>query len=457
MYAQMGKVMHKYTYILRNYHAIKESEIKLDGITVLSGINGCGKSTLSRWLYYLINGAKSFDNLLFEIYKEKIRNLVKRMQMACMDLYRFRRSGNDNLKGYLEKIDESDDILSNIKINSKDQIALSQELFLQALNATSQFLTDMLTGDIPETRKNRILNYMDIHIENADIHQAVASFTEQNKRMVNKLTVDLYHDIEDRPTKIFYEALKQHFNISENQPLCIQIKEDDVNIIENDHVANIFGIQRAIYIDTPMAIAENSTENIFWSALREMMISDKSDRILSFEEKKFLMRIRELLGGETVLRESTYWDTKDLRYISNDRKIDIFLKDAATGFKTFSYLQRLLENGYLNDETLLMIDEPEAHLHPQWIVEFARLLVLFNKKLGLRIMLASHNPDMVAAIHDIANKEGILENTNFYVAETASQDSHQYVYKDLKHEIGEIFESFNIAIENISRYGRVDL
>ena len=52
--------MSKYKYTLRDYHAIKEAEIKLDGITVLSGINGCGKSTLSRWLFYLVNGSAGF-------------------------------------------------------------------------------------------------------------------------------------------------------------------------------------------------------------------------------------------------------------------------------------------------------------------------------------------------------------------------------------------------------------
>lgn len=111
----------------------------------------------------------------------------------------------------------------------------------------------------------------------------------------------------------------------------------------------------------------------------------------------------------------------------------------------------------MNDETLLMIDEPEAHLHPQWIVEFARLLVLLNKELGLKIIIASHNPDMVAAIHDIANKEGVLENTNFYVAQPENSESHQYIFKALGHEVEEIFESFNIALDNIGRYGRVDL
>ena len=78
--------MNRYTYILRDYHYIKEAVIKLDGITVLSGIYGCGKSTLSRWLYYLVNGMKEFDNFLYADYKEKIVHIINRMRFACADL-----------------------------------------------------------------------------------------------------------------------------------------------------------------------------------------------------------------------------------------------------------------------------------------------------------------------------------------------------------------------------------
>lgn len=80
--------MSKYKYTVHDYHAIKEAEIKIDGITVLSGINECGKSTLSRWLYYLVNGAKEFNNFLYAYYKEKISHIINRMQFACMDLNR---------------------------------------------------------------------------------------------------------------------------------------------------------------------------------------------------------------------------------------------------------------------------------------------------------------------------------------------------------------------------------
>lgn len=38
--------MSNYRYTLSDYHAIKEADITINGITVLAGENGCGKSTL---------------------------------------------------------------------------------------------------------------------------------------------------------------------------------------------------------------------------------------------------------------------------------------------------------------------------------------------------------------------------------------------------------------------------
>ena len=100
----------------------------------------------------------------------------------------------------------------------------------------------------------------------------------------------------------------------------------------------------------------------------------------------------------------------------------------------------------------MIIDEPEAHLHPQWIVEFAKILVLIHKTLGTKIMLASHNPDMVSAIRYIAKKESILDDTCFYLAQDENEDGY-YSYKWLGTEIEEIFSSFNIALDRINEYG----
>ena len=37
---------------IKDYKAVKSAEIGLNGITLISGVNGAGKSSISRLLYY---------------------------------------------------------------------------------------------------------------------------------------------------------------------------------------------------------------------------------------------------------------------------------------------------------------------------------------------------------------------------------------------------------------------
>ena len=397
--------MSKYNFKIADYHAIREADIEINGITVLSGINGCGKSTLSRWLYYLVNGANQFDNFLFDDYKNKLRSLVNRMQFACRDLVRFRHI-NNQADSFLDTLNETAGKLKSIDVLSIGSIELAQELFLQALYATENVLTIALAENLPLARLARVFSFLQMKEPNENISQTIEDFSERNRRLVTNLTQKLHQNMEKHPARIFFESLNSHFEIKEEKPSILQFEEDNVSIVEEDHISTLFNLQRAIYIDTPMFINAGSTGNLFWNASRKMML-DEQDKNLSVEERKLLIRIKHLLDGEAILK-----------------KEEIF-------------------------------DEPEAHLHPQWIVEFAHLLVLLHKELDVKVMIASHNPDMVAAIHDIAQKQGVLNNTNFYVAQQESIESHKYIYKNLEHEIGEIFESFNIALENIKRYGTI--
>lgn len=450
--------MSKYRFIVRNYHAIQEADIIIDGITILSGINGCGKSTLSRWLYYLIKGTANFENNLQHEFIKKLQSLIDRMSFVCRDLERMNRKSlfsdkEDSAKDKLYEIQEQLKLLENY---SPQHIELAQNLFLQATAITENALLQNLDDKISDARKERIMAYLNAAITNKSLPQAIDDFTEQNRRLANRLASTLLSEINERSAQTFFETLNRQFHTENDCPPYIQLEEDEVSIID-DHLSNLYNLHDAIYIDTPMSITSDATDNIFWNSLRTL-ITDEQKKDESKDIKKLLFRIRSLIDGEAVLKkEDNLFLPKELRYISNDRQINIRLSEVATGFKTFSDLQRLLENGYLNEETLLMIDEPEAHLHPQWIVEFARMLVLLNKTLGLKIMIASHNPDMVSAIHDIAEKEGILPHTHFYVAQQCPDNKHKFIYKALGNEISEIFESFNIALDRIKEYGATGL
>ena len=112
---------------------------------------------------------------------------------------------------------------------------------------------------------------------------------------------------------------------------------------------------------------------------------------------------------------------------------------------------RLIENGWLTENTLLEIDEPETNLHPQWVVELAHLLVRINKTFGTKILITSHNPDMVSAIRYISEKEGLLNTTRFYLAEQ-SEGTDSFYYKNLGCDIEPVFESFNKSFDTLLKY-----
>ena len=58
--------------ISNGFRAIKEANIHLDGISVISGINGCGKSTISKLLYTTFKNTLQYDSLVMDIINETI-------------------------------------------------------------------------------------------------------------------------------------------------------------------------------------------------------------------------------------------------------------------------------------------------------------------------------------------------------------------------------------------------
>lgn len=155
-----------------------------------------------------------------------------------------------------------------------------------------------------------------------------------------------------------------------------------------------------------------------------------------------------MIDGSIVEKEN--FDAVDLVYHSNNGK-DIRIEDIASGFKPLVYMLRLIENGWLTENTLLEIDEPETNLHPQWVVELAHLLVRINKTFGTKILITSHNPDMVSAIRYISEKEVLLNTTRFYLAEQ-SEGTDSFYYKNLGCDIEPVFESFNKSFDTLQKY-----
>ena len=106
-------------------------------------------------------------------------------------------------------------------------------------------------------------------------------------------------------------------------------------------------------------------------------------------------------------------------------------------------LQLLLQNGYLPEETLLIIDEPEIHLHPAWQLLYAEMLVLMVKKLYIYLVIATHSPYFLQALDIFQEKHELGDKVHFYLAESQAKGA---VISNID---GNLEKSYNLMAEPI--------
>ena len=451
---------------LTSFRAVKQATILLDGITVLAGENGSGKSTISKLLYTTLKVSREYDEIMEKNSQQRIQSILSGVRSVVKD-YSFLIEDNkqtvlDEFK-LLEKVDplnlvnasDADNqlkiyeqiiqgVVSGFEINSSFDQLKANLYFKESVNHIERIKKNLLSRlpeyrnpDMPELSISAIFNLIRDSINTVQSH--FIGLTNQ------------------RPLSELNRRIARQFD-NDGTPIDYNLFEFDTPLINSD-IDRLFlvqSIEKAVYIDTPMALGVGAVgRNDHWAELHKLLLSESDDNLLDSDSG--------LLGisSEQIINGSAFVDRKDLFRsqfkFKRDDGVEFNLLECATGVKSFSILQILLKNGVLNDRSFLIIDEPEAHLHPQWIVEYARFIVLLNKHAGVKLLLASHNPDMVSALKYIAEKENNANILNFYLAEKEPND-FTYTYKHLGVDIEEIFNSFNKSYEKLDAYaGQSDL
>lgn len=424
-------------FLTEDFRAIKNADISISGITLVAGENGSGKSTLSKLLYYLYKTIANYDLIVSDKLNDDLENVARFLEIAQTELFnkkydRARRldfqKGFNSLRTKLLTFSPNQDIL-NEWLNFIEKVELS--ISLEGLmNSQAKLRLHFIARDI-------------IRMNTNEIEQSPFALV---KKHTESLFKEAFGKLESRSTNIFRNELLNVFHES-NLPKKFEVYEYGQQIISlnKNYLSIPFTIQNVIYIDTPMMLGLETYFDTYWDDLNDIL---KRKATNTFSEFSKLISY-EIIDGEATFDDG-FLSVNEFVYRRSDGSI-FNLLDCATGIKSFSIIQLLLKNGSLNDKTLLIIDEPESHLHPQWIIEYARLIVLLNKHVGVKFFIASHNPDMVSAIKIIAEKEKILDKTIFYLAEKTTK--HNYTFKNLGDDIDPIFASFNIAFERMHLYG----
>ncbi len=428
--------MSTYNFIMRNYHAVKEADIDIAGLTVVAGVNGCGKSTIARWLSYVVNVLNNYDKHVIADACDSYNELVDILYRATSisPSMRMEWSGESRSFSPSEGLDE-------IRISFKALVDRFSRLMLKLRPQTWNM------------NRKRLSSLFDlVAIEDEPLHEFIRRITEYLYLEDEKIYDTAITRLNRHTLKNWKEVLLDRIDLTiDNAKIDLGFKEDGVTLLGEKDFALPLMLRNAVYINTQEISAALGPSYQNNGDLWRLLL--KKSEPATTQGRTIAKMIRKIIGGEVVdSKVGVFTGRRDrLHYVRPDG-LDIVLRGAATGIISLSILLQLLENGWITENTMLVIDEPEAHLHPQWIVEYARILVKINKMIGAKILVSTHNPDMLAALQSISEKEGTLPRTDFYLAEKVDGED-RYIYKHLGQEIGRIFDSFNIALERIELYG----
>lgn len=399
---------------IKNIGKVKEANIKINGITVIAGENDTGKSTISKSLFTVFNSFYNIDKKITEQQKDIIKFTIAKNFAYDLELVKNIVLGDTF--NFNQLVNE---IIKNSEIYKYDDIDLKNK--------------------IVEHFKKYNLNL----IEDNGIHEIIEKIKEvlsipRNEAEKSILNENLNNEFNKQINNIFSgEEGIIEIKIKDKR-IKLKVFENKIENIENTPRINI--IAEALYLDDPFIIDSNFYNNLsnHKEFLRYRLFSEIEDKtnnigkiIITKKLENIYKKLNSICSGYMI--ESNK-NTNDFSYRFNNKELDI--KNLSAGLKTFVILKTLLEKGILEENGVIILDEPEIHLHPAWQIIFAELIVLIQKEFNMHILLNSHSPYFLNAIEIYAEKHNIKEKCNFYSAYLSGQFSE---FKDVTNNIEEIY------------------
>ena len=406
---------------ITNVGKISLAEIEIKGLTIIAGPNSTGKSTVSRSLFAMFH---SFSKISDKITLEKIYAIQKMFF-----------SSNKHFE------------------------------FMLTCQLQPRELAAILAGDVDKNRINKTLHNSNPTLESSELVEELSDDIIK----INSTSEELLH--REIVSEIFIDEFNRHItNIRSNSKSEIELKiKDSKNKVVFDSKNELTAIEvgkdlsyEVVYIDDPFIInsynlSQERGQLPLYGDISEKVSNHRSSLISQYKNTENLTlvdkanlkeklnviykKINDTLGADMALFENGKNSVES--YLSSDR---LSVDSLSSGMKTFYLIKSLIDNGSIVQNGTLILDEPEVHLHPDWQVSLAEIIVLLQKEMGLHILINTHSPYFLRAIEVYSQKYGINSCVKYYLSYNEEENSK---IKDVTLDISKIYKVLSKPLQRI--------
>jgi predicted ATPase len=454
---------------VENIGTIKSADVAFNGLTVIGGENDTGKSTIGKLMFAIVKAINRYEQDFNENKTQVIFKLIEQLYFTIRNTYDFNK--NEELrKEFFPHY-----FIKQLKpfLGVEKQITLFPEfsetnqlngIFKEKEALLSQAVTEKDAGD----------PLFEITGQLEKIREQVLMQEDKGDIIKRALTKALVSEFYFELTPM-HSKLKTHINLSEgeNNILDIEIKNnkitafnihdvlpfDDVTFIEAPVLLQMYDVVHSANTlfeisntrDKKMRIEKSRNPNVSFHI--KDLISKLENAKYFFQKTLFdaplvhLMRdIEKIVSGDFSF-EGEEKDFSFSKKAAPGKEAKIKSVNTASGIKAFGIIHLLIQARILDERSLLIIDEPENHLHPRWQIEYARVMVELVKN-NVSVLLTSHSPYLLQALKVFSEKSKIEKRVNYYLAEQL-QNSNLSEITEVTDDLNRLFKKLSEPLQEL--------
>ena len=433
--------------LVKNVGCIREGNISLNGLTVIAGENGTGKSTLSKMIFSIIKAVSNIS----QVSNDSRRQLLEKYAMTF-----YRRI---NARERFALIADIDDFLPS------NHRAFYYKIWnLQSGTQLQNYITEVQEHifnreDLsPRTKKLAVKDLESIQElmlgenKSSQLWSEIRYFVESE--FMNQITTN---GADNSHVKFIWDE-------ANGDGVVFDVRNENMKMVKCSIENTLLD---ATYVETPLYLpivdplrrSATYVENMRSRMIQPMVplhvkdIVNKYDLLSNYPQDKtttdLLKMIMKIINGKFI------YDEKEKTILFKDNKSDeeYMTINVASGVKTFGVLQILLQINAINENKPLLWDEPENHLHPAWQIKFAEMLVLLSKS-GIPIVVSTHSPYFIQSIRYYSQKYQLASYVNYYMNEI--EDDGLATVKEVTNDLGKVFARLSAPLNEVLNLSNIE-
>lgn len=383
---------------IKNVGCLSDSTIECEGLTVICGINGTGKSTILKSIYSTLCPAMYFDTFRDNQIRETLSTLgYRHLDDSARRNIRILKSDDD----YLEILNKLDTVVGEDE-QDREPLEFVRTLLERSDEGDKKFYEAVVRTRIA-TEFDDVDQFRTIGSRNI-ASVKITGGPSATLKVTSKGNIKFEGDRKKILSTVYWDS---PFNA------------DDVR-----RYVDVYGDHRR---DLGYLLHGQFNRNIILSSAYESNL------------KKFDDAVESIVRGRLV-------NTKQgLRYESENGNL-LSVKNVAAGIKVFATIRMLVDKGVLYEGSVLMLDEPESHLHPQWINVLGDVIAILARDLRIKIIMTTHNPQLLMAVESSVGD--FRERVRYY--DIRAGEDGKSVIEDVGDRISLIYDEMSGPIQDVA-------